>query len=192
MLTYPAITKRKLRAREHRERAIHDSWEGQGGFMQRWDLRRAGFQQGCVGGEVTALEGQREHRPAPASWADICEPATASLTVPTPGPSHLGGLTCMAQARGQDGVWLCVLGRAELWKASSMWLLLTSKGSENILTSSKVSFFVRVAIPRHTALAGLGRGVAAHAGTPLHVPTTPLKILPCSCWSSGGTSKLSP
>lgn len=50
MLTYPAITKRKLRAREHRERAIHDSWEGQGGFMQRWDLRHAGFQQSCGGG----------------------------------------------------------------------------------------------------------------------------------------------
>lgn len=36
-------------------------------------------------------------------------------------------------ARGQDGVWLCVLGRAELWKASSMWLLLISKGSKKHL-----------------------------------------------------------
>ena len=133
MLTYPAITKRTLRAREHRERAIHDSWEGQGGFTQRWDLRRTGFQQSCVWGEVTALEGQHEDGPAPANWADICEPATASLPVPTPGPSSLGGLICMAQAQGQDGVWLCVLGRAELWKVSSMWLLFTSKGSKKHL-----------------------------------------------------------
>ena len=70
--------------------------------------------------------------------AHICEPATGNLPGPTPGPSNLqgaAGLSARPRPRdGQDGAGLCALGGAELWKVSSLWLMLTSKGSKIVLT----------------------------------------------------------
>lgn len=70
----------------------------------------------------------------------------------------------------------------------SMRLLLTSVGSEKN-SNSKVSFLISVAALRHK-LGGAGRGEAAPSRDAQRALTSPRKVSPRSCWSSGGTSRL--
>lgn len=83
---------------------------------------------------------QHEHRPAPVGWASICpgaEPSVAgSAHLPAP-TRRLSALGLISRPRpsdqGRDKAWLCVQGRAGVWKdrehsLSSIGLLLISTG----------------------------------------------------------------
>lgn len=133
MPTSPTITEVRPRAWKQRKEQILTAGKVGGGFTQRWEQSGAG---------MSSFHGQKqhEHGPAPACGASVCPGAessvagSASLPAPTRRLSDLG-LISRPRPRDQDRdkAWLCVQGRAGVWKdrehsLSSICLLLTSTG----------------------------------------------------------------
>lgn len=115
------------------------------------------------GHEVIHWREQHEHRPALAAWAnrpgaESSVAGPANLQAPTPRPSDLGGLICMAQAQG-PGLG-CVYrvrqrcGKTEKTPSAAFGFCWPQQGLKNILTSNKGFLFLRIATLKYTTWRG--------------------------------------